>query len=732
MIKLLKFLAALVLLLVVAAVFASYLIDSDDFKSRVESAFASATGRQLVIAGHLRISLAPKLALEVTDVSVPEAFGTRGPDRVAADKLRIYPRLSPLLRGRLVLGSVRVDGGRLEWTQDGQGKTDLGDRPSYSRWLAIDDLEGVAGPIGAGEPVAFHLNGLVGGRDGETPARLRAEGELVIADPRRLQLDALTVDLQGLQVRKGLAADLVLHTSLDADHDARRYLTDGLALDIHAFGEALAGGRIEARAGARVELDLGAGSLMVSDFRLRSGGLSATGASRGRDLLSSPLVEGNLVVDELDLRAWLRQQGLPIPAMADAETFRRFSLSTNWHWKGDRYVFEDLVVRVDQTRLTGKAERIATSPPGYRFDLVADRMDLDRYLQPSQRTRAKSTRKQRMPKAASEPAVSKGPVAEQLSSEQPASSKPTTGTDAETRAATPLTDLSRVTSLMGTISEPDLEGRLHIGDLVLARLRFGDVDLGLRGKEGRLDIQDQMQSFYGGRLDGSLGLDLDDVQPSLALQQRADRIRMGPLLADLVGEERLTGRGKITADLRARGLTANVLRRSLAGNLTLEVPKGVLEGINLETLVREADARLNGKPPPEDLPTSTDFEDLRASGQIEQGVLHNQDLTLRTEYLRVTGAGTLDLVQERFDYRFEPVLVKPPKGRSIKELEGIPIPVHLTGPFAHPRWDVDLSKALRAVAQKRVGDQGGTLFHELEKRTHIKGLEQGLKSLLGQ
>jgi AsmA protein len=285
---------------------------------------------------------------------------------------------------------------------------------------------------------------------------------------------------------------------------------------------------------------------------------------------------------------------------------------------------------------------------------------------------------------------------------------------------------------MGTISEPDLEGRLHIGDLVLARLRFGDVDLGLRGKEGRLDIQDQMQSFYGGRLDGSLGLDLDDVQPSLALQQRADRIRMGPLLADLVGEERLTGRGKITADLRARGRTANVLRRSLAGNLTLEVPKGVLEGINLETLVREADARLNGKPPPEDLPTSTDFEDLRASGQIEQGVLHNQDLTLRTEYLRVTGAGTLDLVQERFDYRFEPVLVKPPKGRSIKELEGIPIPVHLTGPFAHPRWDVDLSKALRAVAQKRVGDQGGTLFHELEKRTHIKGLEQGLKSLLGQ
>jgi AsmA protein len=724
--NLLKFLATLVLLLVVAAVLAPFLVDSEDFKGQVESAFADATGRQLVIAGHLRISLVPRPALEVTDVSVPGAFGTRGPARVEADRLRLYPRLSPLLRGRLVLGSVHVEGGRLAWIQDEQGKTNRDDRP-YSRWLAIDDLEGVAGPIGAGEPVAFHLNGVVGDRSGESPTRLRAEGKLVIADPQRPRLDALTVDLQGLQLRKGLAVDIALHTSLGADLDARRFLAASPVLNLHAFGKALAGGRIEARAGARVELDLGAGSLAVSDFRLRSGTLSATGAARGRDLLSTPLVEGNLVVDELDLRTWLGQQGLPIPAMADADAFRRFSLSTNWSWKGDRFGFEALVVHVDQTRLTGEAERIATSPPGYRFDLMADRMDLDRYLFPSQRTRTRSTRRQQKPKAASEPAVSRGPVAEQPSSERPSS-----GAGTETRAAAPLPVLSRVPSLMGAISEPDLEGQLHIGDLVLARLRFGDVDLGLRGKEGRLDIQDQVQSFYGGQLDGSLGLDLDDVQPSLALKQRADRIRMGPLLADLVGEERLTGRGRITADLRASGRRAYALRRSLAGNLTLDVPKGVLEGINLETLVREADARLNGRSPPEDLPTSTDFEDLRASGRIERGVLHNKDLTLRTDYLRVTGAGTLDLVHERFDYRFEPILVKPPKGRSIKELEGIPIPVHLTGPFAHPHWDVDLSKALRAAAKKRLGDQGGTLFHELEKRTRIKGLEQGLKSLLGQ
>lgn len=55
------------------------------------------------------------------------------------------------------------------------------------------------------------------------------------------------------------------------------------------------------------------------------------------------------------------------------------------------------------------------------------------------------------------------------------------------------------------------------------------------------------------------------------------------------------------------------------------------------------------------------------------------------------------LVRGHVDYRFEPRFVEPSKGLGIKELEGIPIPVHLTGPFDHPRWNLDLESALSFV-----------------------------------
>jgi len=141
---------------------------------------------------------------------------------------------------------------------------------------------------------------------------------------------------------------------------------------------------------------------------------------------------------------------------------------------------------------------------------------------------------------------------------------------------------------------------------------------------------------------------------------------------------------------------------------------------------------LRGKAPPKDLPMDTEFTDLCASAEVQNGVLRNWDLVATTEHLRITGTGTLDLVRGHVDYRFEPRFVEPPKGLGIKELEGIPIPVHLTGPFDHPRWDLDLESALSTAVKCRLGEKGDELFRALKERTEIKGLEQGLKGLFGR
>jgi AsmA protein len=780
--KLLKIFGTLLLLLVVVAALVPFLVHPDDFKDDVESAFAAATGRELVIAGHLRISLLPRPVLEATDVSVLGGFGNRRPALAQIDRVCLYPRLLPLLSGHLELRLVRLEGLHLQLARDEEGHANwkvaavsprrsqsassaplwtlqwrtpvpgpfdvlaaearpasgglvIGgieilnarvtwDDRSSDRRLEIDDLEAFAGPVAPGEPVAFRLKGSLHNPGGESTARLQAEGSLVIGDDRlRPRVDPLTVELQGLGPKRELAADLTLHTGLEADFDARRFLAESLVLDIRASGEALSDRSIKAEAKARLELDLRAERLDVRDLSIRSGALSAKGTVLGQGLMSTPLFTGDLMIEELDLRAWLGQQGLPLPETADAETFRHVSLNTSWRLEGDRLGAKDLALTIDQTRLTGAVERIAVSPPRYRFDLGADRLDLNRYMPGSKRIQAMAATKLPRQESKDNPVI--------LSEQQPAPQLPSRrGT--KTTAPVHVLALPRIPLSERTISNLDLEGRLRVGELEVARLRFSDADVGIKAKDGHLDIEDRIQRFYEGRLDGNLGLDLRGAQPRVTFTQDADGIRTGRLLADLTGEQRFTGRGKITAHLTATGRSENALRRSLAGTLAIDIPQGQVKGINLERLAREAEARLRGKHPPSDLPTSTDFKDLHATAQVQGGVLHNQDLVAHTDYLRITGSGTLDLAEERFDYRFEPIFVKPPKGRGIKELEGAPIPVYLTGPFSHPRWKVDLRNALRAAAKNQLGEQGSDLFQALEKRTGIKGLEQGLKNLLGQ
>ena len=507
-----------------------------------------------------------------------------------------------------------------------------------------------------------------------------------------------------------------MRTGVDVDLAAGRYLADRAALEIRAFGAALSEGRVEARVDARLDLDLGAERLQVTDLAIRSGTLSANGTASGQRLLSAPVFSGDLKVDAFDLRAWLTQRRLPLPRTTDPETFRRCALDARWRLENGRLGAPNLVLGVDETRLTGTLGQVSTSPLGFRFDLVADRLDLDAYPPPGEQIAA-------LP----------GQVSQQQAPTTESTATPVgPDTGKAATAATPIPGPAIDPAVARLIGNLDLEGRLRIDELKLVRLRFGDTDLAVRARDGNLAVANRVGHFCEGGLTGRLALDVRGTGPRVALVQRAEGVESGHLLADLPWGDNVSGRGEISADLTAAGHGVDALRRSLAGTLAIHFPRGVLRGVNLERMIREAGGRLPGAASPEDLPTQTEFRDLRASAEVRNGVLSNRDLVATADHLHVTGAGTLDLVQGHIDYRLEPVFVKPPRGRGIKELEGIPIPVHLTGPFEHLRWNLGMNRVLSAAAKRGLGNKGEDLLQSLEERTGIKGLGQGLKGLFGR
>ena len=67
--KLLLGLAAFVVLLVAAAVIIPFAVPVEVYSARVAALVEQATGRELKIAGPVRLSVLPMLALEANDVS---------------------------------------------------------------------------------------------------------------------------------------------------------------------------------------------------------------------------------------------------------------------------------------------------------------------------------------------------------------------------------------------------------------------------------------------------------------------------------------------------------------------------------------------------------------------------------------------------------------------------------------------------------------------------------------
>jgi AsmA protein len=356
---------------------------------------------------------------------------------------------------------------------------------------------------------------------------------------------------------------------------------------------------------------------------------------------------------------------------------------------------------------------------------MADGLDLDRYLPPPAELKEQG------------PGSGKSPLGPTAGTERSAA-RPSVATESGSRGASlhpskvpPAEKPERTSSPTGAVASLDLDGRVRVGEMKLARLRFGSADLRIRAKDGRVDMDTLSEHFYQGRVAGRAGLDQSGNDPKVTFSQRAEGIETGSMLKDLIGDDRITGRGEISADLAASGRDVHALRQSLSGTAALHVGPGVVKGFNAERLIKEAGARLEGKPAPVGSPNRTEFNDLRANAEIRDGVLTSRDVAVSSDFLRVTGKGSADLVRERLDFRFKPVLVKSPPGQEIDELIGIPIPVRLTGTFAHPKWKVDVASALRAVAKRELQKENSGLFKKLEERTGIKGLEQGIRGLFG-
>jgi len=184
----------------------------------------------------------------------------------------------------------------------------------------------------------------------------------------------------------------------------------------------------------------------------------------------------------------------------------------------------------------------------------------------------------------------------------------------------------------------------------------------------------------------------------MATDASLKNMQAGPLLMDLTGKDQVTGNGNFSANLTTTGNTLSAIKKSLNGKLDLALKDGAVKGVNLAQMIRDTKARFEGKAVTQtNEPEQTDFSEMTASATIKNGILNNQDLLAKSPFIRVTGAGTVNLPAETLDYLVNASVVETSKGQGGKELDdlkGLNIPVKLTGSLMAPKYDIDWGKVL--------------------------------------
>jgi len=688
----------LVLLVVAAAIILPMVIDPNDYKEQIVDQVKQQTGRDLQITGDLKLSVFPWLGVDIGALQLSNAEGFGDQPFAVVNSAAVRVKLMPLLSRQLEVDTVGLDGLVLNLAKSKTGVTnwdDLtqGDAPAESAPSESSSGKGLAGFSIGGVDIS---NARISWDD-------RSTGQLYTVDQFFLKSGAIQpgspVDLElGAQLKSKepeLDANSKLDSAVSVDEKAGMLYLKGLNLQLDATSPLFEKGAMSARLAADVGLALDGQKVSVDGLSITSEALQLTGRLQGSNLSDKPAFSGTLSLAELNLREWLGGQGIALPETADPAVLSRFSADLELAAEGDLTRMNKVAIVLDDTNINGNAS-LKGSAIG--FDLDVDAINVDRYLPPVKEDAA-------------------------------APAKESSTGDAKASGDEPLLPVELLRSL-------NLNGSLKIGQLIINKLTAKQVQVTVKASQGKITSEQKIGSFYQGSLDSMINLNVAGKTPVIQIEEQATDIQAGPLLKDMTATDKFDGKGKFQAKLQTSGNSINAFKRGLNGNLSFLFADGSVKGFNLAQMLREGQAKLKGeKLPASETVQKTDFSEMSASAVIKNGVLNNQDLLAKSPFLRVTGAGSVNLVSETLDYLVKPVIVSTAAGQGgegLEQLKGVPVPVKLTGPYAAPKYSIDWAQVVTGAQKAKLEEKKAEVKEQLEEKKEEtkKKLENKLKDKL--
>ncbi|VVC76650.1 hypothetical protein AQUSIP_19730 [Aquicella siphonis] len=265
-------------------------------------------------------------------------------------------------------------------------------------------------------------------------------------------------------------------------------------------------------------------------------------------------------------------------------------------------------------------------------------------------------------------------------------------------------------------SKEKLQGGVSIASLRLMNIQAEKVNARLQWKSNILTISPITAHLYQGRLEGEASGRRFTSEPVWNWDVQASNIQIKPLLEDINGKKtrlNLSGTGQMKMQAETSGKTRERMTDNLNGSVSFNLSNGAMEGVDLNYLLKNADALLNKEAvnPPENL-NQTEFNRLTGTALISQGVAESKDIFLTAPAFTANAQGTIVLKSRELDLQLQ---VKPGESARTKW----EIPVLITGDVSHPDVRLDTMEIQKILTAQEIDKLKSKAAKEIKK--HVPG-----------
>ncbi len=250
------------------------------------------------------------------------------------------------------------------------------------------------------------------------------------------------------------------------------------------------------------------------------------------------------------------------------------------------------------------------------------------------------------------------------------------------------------------------QSNMNIDTLQIAKLTLSKLSVKANLQNGVLNFAPISAQLYQGSLNGQASVNLNTPAPQMKLQAQLSNIQAEPMLQDLRGPNQkmtIAGLGNLELQLTTAGQDAASIKNNLNGTSRFSFNNGNIVGVDLGYLVDSAYSLAKRQAPVGSGTGKTSFGTLTGTAIIRNGVIQNNDLFSDAPRFETRGAGTIDLVQQKIDYRLQ-TTVKQRTGEQkndLTNLYGISIPVLISGNLNNPSVRLDSGELVKAIAKQQ-------------------------------